>query len=303
MLLHDFRLFPETCARAPSGIRVLWQQKAVSHRRYVKCRRLSQHSQSLQPELLLSRGNCFQAGKRVFLQNFTPQPENALPCRRHRQLYLLSFTHPVNYFEVQPLAKARIVDLRLSIPETPETTRTESAIHPVPVQSREHPVGKYRRTFLAPTCSPVTSPPRSCVFTTIARPAFTRKIQPVEPGRAPRCSGLIGLTVVYLNSPDAAYVVPNFAQRQVVPDNDPMKFHASDLPQDLHHFRSTAVSYFAAKRYGSFRFREAAALVTSAKRMNVTSTALPKKTLTGEPEQTRCTHPRCACPPAKCPYR
>ena len=51
----------------------------------------------------------------------------------------LSFTHPVNYFEVQPFAKARIVDLRLSIPETPETIRTESAMHPVPVQSREHP--------------------------------------------------------------------------------------------------------------------------------------------------------------------
>jgi hypothetical protein len=73
------------------------------------------------------------------------------------------------------------------------------------------------------------------------------------------------------NSPDAAYVVPNFAQRQVDAIPALRKFPAIDLQLYLQPFKPEHCDSARQKTYGSFRFREAAALVVSTKKNEVTS--------------------------------
>src|ERR1700739_397992 len=83
------------------------------------------------------------------------------------------------------------------------------------------PRGKYLRTFLAPTCNPVTSQPLNCVLTTIARPAIlANSCQKNLPYRA-RSIFMFAVFVISrgdygiaYNSLFAAYVGPIPDQRQ-----------------------------------------------------------------------------------------
>jgi hypothetical protein len=68
------------------------------------------------------------------------------------------------------------------------------------------------------------------------------------------------------NSPDAAYVVPNFAQRQVAGIAVLRKFPGIDLQLYLQPVQTDALRFCATKKLRQLPFREAAALVISTKK-------------------------------------
>jgi hypothetical protein len=81
------------------------------------------------------------------------------------------------------------------------------------------------------------------------------------------------------------------------------KFRGIDLEGYLRDFEVPQSRFGATKKYGSFRFREAAAPGDSTNKNKYVVVRFREKKPTDEPAQSRCTRPRCAYPRARYPYQ
>ena len=163
------------------------------------------------------------------------------------------------------------------------------------------PLGKYLRTFLAPTCNPVTSPALNWVLTTIARLAFQSENQRIEPGRSLSVGAVIlskrGEGVMR-NTLFAAYVGPISDGRQVLSKQSLRKYVLNRFSAL---FKDKCNSWHNSTRQKECgRFDQIEAAAPGIQMLQKPRPASAESPFTGDFEQIRYTHRRCVCPPEKC---